>query len=178
MLLKGKLSFLFLIKMGKSCCCNSQRLKVVHSFVPPDGTAILMDQNESPINLTQENFNYSLYQTCPTDQGDRLLEWTFQIKQDLAIDFKSIQFNAPEGIPLHKLPKKFPTPSGFLTVGVGSIEGSVSIPGSTESVPLTFSFVEDPKESGKFLLRGTLPEGSSSINLLLSDIWGHVQYII
>ena len=163
--------------MGKSCCCNSQRLKVVHSFVPPDGTVILMDQTESPIILNQENFNYSLYQTCPTDQGDHLLEWTFQIKQGLAIDFKSIQFNAPEGIPLHKLPNKF-LPSGFLTVGVGSIEGSVLIPfGSTESVPLTFSFVEDPKGSGNFFLRGTLPEGYS-INLLLCDIWGHVEYII
>ena len=139
----------------------------------------MLDQTESPIILTQENFNYSLYQTCPTDQGDRLLEWTFQIKQDVAIDFKSIQFNAPEGIPLHKLPNKFPPPSGFLTVGVGSIEGSVLIPfGSTESVPLTFSFVEDPKESGNFFLRGTLPEGSSSINLLLSDIYGDTCNIL
>ena len=167
--------------MGKSCCCcNSQRLKIVQSFLPPEETAKItyeIGEGTETLCLNEENFNYSLYQTCPTDQGELLLEWTFQIQLDLTEgDFEKIEFNVTEGIPLNKLPNKF-LPSGFLTVGVGNL--SRYIGSDVESVPLTFSFVEDPKESGNFFLRGVVTDGNPNLNRLApGNIWGHVKYVV
>ena len=168
--------------MGKSCCCcNSQRLKIVPSFLPPEGTAKITYEGEGPetLCLNEENFNYSLYQTCPTDQGDLLLEWTFQIQFGSVGEFEFIDFNAPEGIPLNKLPNKF-LPSGFLTVGVGNVSKCVGSDPNVESLPLTFSFIEDPKGSGNFFLRGTLPEGAPALDFTsdTGNIWGHVKYVV
>ena len=168
--------------MGKSCCCcNSQRLKIVPSFLPPEGTAKITYETEETetLSLNEENFTYSLYQTCPTDQGDLLLEWTFQIQFGPLDNFTNIDFNAPEGIPLNKLPNKFPPPSGFLTVGVGNVSKCAALdPKIVDGRPLTFYFIEDPEGSGNFFLRGTLPEGDTIDQLALGNIWGHVQYVV
>ena len=161
--------------MGKKCCCNSQRLTIAKSFIPPPNTVTIINQMDETFSLDQTDFNYSLYQTFPTSNGCRLLEWTFQIRFPVILEnFKAIKFDVPNAIPLSRLPKA-PILLG-LTVGSGTVVSFETTLGV--NLPLSFSFNTDMSDN--LCLYGTLPKGLTLdfTPLTVLNIWGHIEYTI